>query len=167
MQHIFLIQCIYIQIWNNLNLFPSPFQDRIGWALGIGYGGNSTRFSQDKMSDMRNLILWQNLTLKKWQIPLCWLPSIYCATSGNFFLSPLHRIILVIFQNAKNERHAKTGNQEKVSRLGVPSYIAEVIQLLADYNSINKNLQISIYIILFTDYSHRQARGVLTTKFSL
>ncbi len=46
---------------------------------------------------------------------------------GNFFLSPLHGIILTIFQNAKNGRK-KTGNLFLISCLGVPFYVAAVIQ---------------------------------------
>ena len=38
---------------------------------------------------------------------------------GNFFLSPLHGIILAIFQNAKNGRK-KTGNLFLISCLSVP-----------------------------------------------
>jgi len=46
---------------------------------------------------------------------------------GNFFLSPLHGIILAIFQNAKNGRK-KTGNLFLISCLGVPFYVTAVIQ---------------------------------------
>jgi len=42
---------------------------------------------------------------------------------GNFFLSPLHGIILAIFQNAKNGRK-KTGNLFLISCLGVPFHVA-------------------------------------------
>lgn len=45
----------------------------------------------------------------------------------NFFLSPLHGIIPTIFQNAKNGRK-KTGNLFLISCLGVPFYVAAVIQ---------------------------------------
>ena len=59
---------------------------------------------------------------------------------GNFFLSPLHGIILAIFENAKNERK-KTGNLFLISCLGVPFYVAAVIiQFSFDYNSTNWNL---------------------------
>ncbi len=56
----------------------------------------------------------------------------------NFFQSPLHGIILTIFQNAKNGRK-KTGNLFLISCLGVPFYVAAVIQFLAGYNSTNRN----------------------------
>ena len=46
---------------------------------------------------------------------------------GNSFLSSLHGIILTIFQNAKNGRK-KTGNLFLISCLGVPFYVAAVIQ---------------------------------------
>ena len=55
---------------------------------------------------------------------------------GNFFLSPLHGIILAIFQNAKNGRK-KTGNLFLISCLGVPFYIAAVIQFLCNFSSAN------------------------------
>lgn len=53
------------------------------------------------------------------------------------FLSipPLHGIILAIFKNAKNGRK-KTGNLFLISCLGVPFYVAAVIQFF-DYNSTN------------------------------
>ena len=57
---------------------------------------------------------------------------------GNFFLSPLHGIILAIFQNVKNGRK-KTGNLSLISCLGVPFYVAAVIQFF-DYNATNTNL---------------------------
>ena len=44
----------------------------------------------------------------------------------NFFLSPLHGIILAIFENAKMGK--KTGNLFLISCLGVPFYVAAVIQ---------------------------------------
>ncbi len=53
---------------------------------------------------------------------------------GNFFLSPLHDIILTISPNAKNGRK-KTGNLFLISCLGVPIYVAAVIQFFASYNS--------------------------------
>ena len=56
----------------------------------------------------------------------------------NFFQSSLHGIILTIFQNAKNGRK-KTGNLFLISCLGVPFYVAAVIQFLAGYNSTNQN----------------------------
>ena len=59
----------------------------------------------------------------------------------NLFQSPLHGIILTIFQNAKNGRK-KTGNLFLISCLGVPFYVAAVIQFLAGYNSTNWNLSI-------------------------
>ncbi len=43
------------------------------------------------------------------------------------FYPPLHGIILAVFQNAKNERK-KTGNLFLISCLGVPFYVAAVIQ---------------------------------------
>ena len=46
---------------------------------------------------------------------------------GNLFLSPLHGIILTIFENAKNGRK-KTGNLFFISCLGVPFHVAAVIQ---------------------------------------
>jgi hypothetical protein len=48
---------------------------------------------------------------------------------GNFFLSPLHGIILAIFQNAKNGRK-KTGNLFLISCLVIPFYVMAVIQFL-------------------------------------
>ena len=45
---------------------------------------------------------------------------------GNFFLSPLHGIILAIFENAKNG-HKKTGNLFLISCLDVPFYVTAVI----------------------------------------
>ena len=41
-----------------------------------------------------------------------------------------------VFQNAKNARK-KTGNLFLISCLGVPFYVAAVIQLFAGYNSTN------------------------------
>ncbi len=46
---------------------------------------------------------------------------------GNFSLFPLHGIIPAISENAKNE-HKKTGNLFLISCLGVPFYVAAVIQ---------------------------------------
>ena len=46
---------------------------------------------------------------------------------GNFFIFPLHGIIPAIFENAKNVRK-KTGNLFLISCLGVPFYVAAVIQ---------------------------------------
>ena len=43
------------------------------------------------------------------------------------FYLPLHGIILAIFQNAKNGRK-KTGNLFLISCLGVPFYVAAIIQ---------------------------------------
>ena len=51
-----------------------------------------------------------------------------CQTGeGNSFYPPLHGIILAIFENAKNGRK-KTGNLFLISCLGVPFYVAAVIQ---------------------------------------
>ena len=51
-----------------------------------------------------------------------------CQTGeGIFFYPPLHGIILAIFENAKNGRK-KTGNLFLISCLGVPFYVAAVIQ---------------------------------------
>jgi len=46
---------------------------------------------------------------------------------GISFYPPLHGIIPTIFQNAKNGRK-KTGNLFLISCLGVPFYVAAVIQ---------------------------------------
>ncbi len=54
------------------------------------------------------------------------------------FYPPLHGIIPTFFENAKNERK-KTGNLFLISCLGVPFYVAAVIQFLAGYNSTNQN----------------------------
>lgn len=48
---------------------------------------------------------------------------------GNFFLSPLHGIILAIFQNAKNGRK-KTGNLFLISCHGMSLWWAAVVLLL-------------------------------------
>ena len=51
-----------------------------------------------------------------------------CQTGeGISFYPPLHGIILVIFQNAKNRRK-KTGNLFLISCLGVPFYVVAVIR---------------------------------------
>ena len=55
---------------------------------------------------------------------------------GNFFIFPLHGIIPVISENAKNERK-KTGNLFLISCLGVPFYVAAVIQFFGMDFSIN------------------------------
>ncbi|RKJ46324.1 hypothetical protein D7Y09_15605 [bacterium 1XD42-1] len=65
---------------------------------------------------------------------------------GNFFLSPLHGIILAIFQNAKNGRK-KTGNLFLISCLGVPFHVAAVIQF------INKPDLICPSVVPFRNYS--------------
>ena len=54
------------------------------------------------------------------------------------FYPPLHGIIPTFFENAKNGRK-KTGNLFLISCLGVPFYVAAVIQFLAGYNSTNQN----------------------------
>ena len=52
----------------------------------------------------------------------------FCQTGeGISFYFPLHGIILAIFENAKNGRK-KTGNLFLISCLGVPFYVAAVIQ---------------------------------------
>jgi hypothetical protein len=65
---------------------------------------------------------------------------------GNFFLSPLHGIILAIFQNAKNGRK-KTGNLFLISCLGVPFHVAAVIQFT------NKPDLICPSVVPFRNYS--------------
>ena len=52
------------------------------------------------------------------------------------FYLPLHGIILAIFENAKNGCK-KTGNLFLISCLGVPFYIAAVIQFLCNFSSAN------------------------------
>ncbi len=60
-----------------------------------------------------------------------------CQTGeGNSFYPPLHGIILAISENAKNGRK-KTGNLFLISCLGVPFYIAAVIQFLCNFSSAN------------------------------
>lgn len=48
-------------------------------------------------------------------------------------------MISTVFENAKNG-HAKTGTLFLISCLGVPSYVAAIIQFLAGCNSTNQNL---------------------------
>jgi hypothetical protein len=53
----------------------------------------------------------------------------------------LHGIILAISENAKNGRK-KTGNLFLISCLGVPFYMAAVIQFSFGYGSLNGGLAI-------------------------
>ena len=84
----------------------------------------------------------------------------------NLFQSPLHGIILTIFQNAKNGRK-KTGNLFLISCLGVPFYVAAVIQFLAGYNSTNWNSDKTLFIAFNNCYilSSKSPQTLENAKF--